>query len=137
MLTAHFNPKINNFLLLCLKVKYRPHQILENIYFKVFQQLKKQNPDVLKKLVPIEGDITVENLGISEENIKILHSEVSVVFHFAATLRLEAVLKESVKHNLYGTDYMFKLSTGIKKLEVLINYFFVIISSDNQKTIYP
>lgn len=66
----------------------------------------------------IEGEVSTENLKISEENMQLLHSEVTVVFHCAATLRLEANLKDAVLQNLYGTDNMLKFCRGMKKLVV-------------------
>lgn len=84
----------------------------------MFQQLRENNPQVLKKIVAIEGDVTMDNLGINESNTKLLYAEVSVVFHVAATVKLGAPLKDSVQQNLFGPQHMLKFCKGMKKLEV-------------------
>ena len=61
-------------------------------YFQLFETLMKTKPEVLKKIVAIEGDMTIPNLGIHEDEMKQLISEVNIVFHMAASLRLEAGL---------------------------------------------
>lgn len=72
----------------------------------------------MQKIVAIDGDITQEGLGISEKDRKILYDNVSIVFHGAATLKLEAELKESVKQNLIGTKNLLNFCLGMKKLVV-------------------
>lgn len=49
--------------------------------------------DWKRKIVPVEGDIAEENLGISDEDWKMLQEGVEVVFHSAATVRFDEDLK--------------------------------------------
>lgn len=49
--------------------------------------------DWKRKIVPVEGDIAEENLGISDEDWKTLQEGVEVVFHSAATVRFDEDLK--------------------------------------------
>lgn len=49
--------------------------------------------DWKSKIVPVEGDIAEENLGISDEDWKMLQEGVEVVFHSAATVRFDEDLK--------------------------------------------
>lgn len=68
----------------------------ENIYFekkKLYDQVKKLYPDFTKKLVPIQGDLSEPDLGISVEERKILIKNVNIVFHSAATVRFDEPLK--------------------------------------------
>jgi thioester reductase-like protein len=53
----------------------------------VFENLKKKDPEQLKKLHVVPGDILVENLGISSEDREMLQRECQVVFHCAACVR--------------------------------------------------
>lgn len=53
----------------------------------------------MKKLVPINGDVNVDKLGLTDEQLQILISETNIVFHCAATLRLEAKLKDAIEMN--------------------------------------
>jgi len=47
----------------------------------------------LDKLVPIAGDITEPDLGLSEEDKQLIVQNVSVVFHLAATVRFDAPIR--------------------------------------------
>lgn len=37
-------------------------------FSKLFDRLRKEQPNVLNKVIPIYGDITLEELGISESD---------------------------------------------------------------------
>ena len=60
---------------------------------KLFEHVKKFHPDFKSKLVMIEGDLLLPNLGISNEDRKIIIDHVSIVFHSAATVRFDEPLK--------------------------------------------
>jgi thioester reductase-like protein len=47
----------------------------------------------LKKVVAIEGDISFPNLGLSDCDRKILTEQVHIVFHVAASVKFDAVLR--------------------------------------------
>lgn len=66
----------------------------------------------------MEGDLGLAGLGLSEENKAILVNEVSIVFNGAASLRLEAGLKDAVRHNTTGTKYVLDLAVEMKQLAV-------------------
>ena len=44
-------------------------------------------------MVPIIGDISEPNLGIRQEDIKLITDNASVVFHLAATIKFDAPLR--------------------------------------------
>jgi fatty acyl-CoA reductase len=87
----------------------------------LFNRLREQNPDALRKLLPIQGDITAEELGLTRETKTILQEEVSLVFHCAATLRLEAKLREAIEMNANGTWRVLQLARGMKQLKVWLS----------------
>jgi fatty acyl-CoA reductase len=84
----------------------------------LFNRLRKENPGALQKLLPVQGDMTLEELGLTPENKARLQEEVSVVFHCAATLRLEAKLKDAVEMNATGTWRVLQLARGMKQIKV-------------------
>lgn len=47
------------------------------ITFQVFESIKKQRPDDLKKIVLVIGDCTLPELGIGEEYQNIIKNEVN------------------------------------------------------------
>lgn len=92
---------------------------------KVFDRVRTEFPARLKKIKAMEGDLGLPGLGLSAENRAILVDEVSVVFNGAASLRLEAGLKDAVRHNTTGTKHVLDLALKMKNLAVsLANYYF-------------
>lgn len=87
----------------------------------VFERLRRENPAVLQKLVAVEGDLAAPGLGLSESDRQRLISEVSVVYHGAASLRLEADLKSAVQQNTRGTERVLQLCREMPKLEALVH----------------
>jgi fatty acyl-CoA reductase len=70
--------------------------------------------------VPIHGDVSLEELGLTPEAKAKLQEQVSVVFHCAATLRLEAKLKDAAEMNTAGTWRMLQLAHGMIQLKVCL-----------------
>lgn len=89
--------------------------------FKIplFERLRKEKPHTFQKVVPIAGDIGVENLGLSPESLKLLE-DVNIIYHAAASLRLDAKLKDSVRFNVEGTYRFMELCKGFKKLQAFV-----------------
>uniref|UniRef100_A0A8D8T7M0 Fatty acyl-CoA reductase n=1 Tax=Cacopsylla melanoneura TaxID=428564 RepID=A0A8D8T7M0_9HEMI len=87
----------------------------------MFLRIRNHKPEVFQKIVPVFGDICREELGIVPEARKILEEEVSVVFHLAATLKLEANLHDAISMNTEGTKRMIQLAKGMKKLVAFVH----------------
>lgn len=87
----------------------------------MFNRIRKEKPHVFKKLVPIQGDVTLEGLGLTEEGKKRLIQETSIVFHGAATLKLESNLKDAVEMNTSGTWRVIQICKQMKNLEVSLD----------------
>ncbi|CAH0578052.1 unnamed protein product [Chrysodeixis includens] len=88
---------------------------------KLFERLREENPKQLEKIKALQGDVLLDNLGLSEEDIMKLSKEVSVVFHFAATLRLEAPLKDNVNMNTCGTQRALNIAKKFDKLAIFVH----------------
>jgi alcohol-forming fatty acyl-CoA reductase len=84
----------------------------------LFDKLRKERPNDLGKIIPINGDITAEELGISRNDQAILCQKVSVVFHSAATVKFDEKLKLSVTINMLGTKRLVELCQRMTRLEV-------------------
>ena len=63
------------------------------IYFQLFDTISQYYPEFRNKLVAIQGDLIEPNLGISDEDEKVLADNVNIVFHSAATVRFDEPLK--------------------------------------------
>uniref|UniRef100_A0A1A9X2G9 Fatty acyl-CoA reductase n=1 Tax=Glossina brevipalpis TaxID=37001 RepID=A0A1A9X2G9_9MUSC len=87
----------------------------------LFEKLRRENPKELCKVIPIGGDITSEQLGISESDQSLLCRTVSIVFHSAATVKFDEKLKLSVTINMLGTKRLVELCHRMMFLEALIH----------------
>lgn len=87
----------------------------------LFQRIRKQKPEVTKKVVALNGDVCSENLGLTNEQLQLLANEIDIVYHFAATLRLEAKLKDAIEMNTVGTKRVIELARKMKKLRSFVH----------------
>ncbi|GAB1862035.1 Fatty acyl-CoA reductase [Camponotus japonicus] len=96
----------------------RFHLILQEEPFRI---LREQYPERLKKLIPINGDMIVDGLSLSETDKERLTSKVSVVFNMAANVRFNLSLKIAVKTNTVGTINIVALAKQMPLLESFIH----------------
>jgi alcohol-forming fatty acyl-CoA reductase len=87
----------------------------------LFEKLLKENPKALEKLLPVYGDVSEANLGLSNDHLSLVVRETNVVFHFAATLNFNAPIKTAVQMNIRGLDYVLNLSKQMRNLRVLLH----------------
>lgn len=73
---------------------------------------------MLEKIVPISGDISIDDLDLSKCDKDTLVNQVSIIFHIAAALNMDAELKNAVNMNTQGTLRMLKLALEMKNLKV-------------------
>ncbi|XP_047038744.1 putative fatty acyl-CoA reductase CG5065 [Helicoverpa zea] len=88
---------------------------------QVFDMLREKNPEGFKKLRIINGDITEEGLGISEDDKRLLREECNIIFHSAACVRFDQKLKDAVNMNTSGTLRMLTLAESMQNLEVFVH----------------
>lgn len=106
----------------------------------LFNRLREERPQDLEKIVPICGDITLPELGISPADQQRLAQTVSVVFHSAATVKFDEALKLSVTINILGTKRLVNLCHSMMNLEALIHVSTAYCNCDRyevKEKIYP
>ncbi|XP_059480668.1 fatty acyl-CoA reductase wat-like [Neocloeon triangulifer] len=81
------------------------------------QIYKKLEKTTMSKVMPINGDVSLPGLGISETDRATLTEKVSVVFHSAATVRFVDPLKHTLITNLRGTNEVINLCKEMKHLK--------------------
>ncbi|KAL7738356.1 hypothetical protein ACLKA6_006676 [Drosophila palustris] len=96
-------------------------RLTELLNAPLFESLRREKPKELSKVIPISGDITSEELGISESDQTLLCRNVSVVFHSAATVKFDEKLKLSVTINMLGTKRLVELCHRMLRLDALIH----------------
>lgn len=96
----------------------------------MFERLRKSQPDAVKKIVPLCGDVNTEGLGLTTTDVDLLINNVNVVFHMAATLKLEAKLKDALEQNTAGTSRVIDVCKKIKNLEAFLHFSTAFCSAD-------
>lgn len=98
---------------------HSPHERLEKILQSpIYDRIRTTDDKILQKLVPVVGDLMNENLGLCDEDIQEISENVSIVFHCAATVKFDEILRVSVQMNLIGTKELIKLCHKMDKLIV-------------------
>uniref|UniRef100_A0A915KWH3 Fatty acyl-CoA reductase n=1 Tax=Romanomermis culicivorax TaxID=13658 RepID=A0A915KWH3_ROMCU len=69
------------------------HRLDGLLHSQLFSILKEKSPHVFEKVIAVDGNLTDENLGLSENDAKTLLNEVSIVFHCAATVKFDEALR--------------------------------------------
>lgn len=110
-------------------------RLSEIINGPLFDKLRKERPNDLGKIIPIQGDITSEELGISDNDQALLCQKVSIVFHSAATVKFDEKLKLSVTINMLGTKRLVELCQRMTRLEVKIIYLKIDLKLKKKKLI--
>ncbi|XKL69644.1 hypothetical protein PGB90_007413 [Kerria lacca] len=93
----------------------------EMLKTRIFNKFWNDNPKILRKIVAITGDVSSNDLGLSAESKEKLLEEVTVIFHVAATLKLDANLKDAVNMNTEGTWRLLQLSCEMKNLVAFVH----------------
>ncbi|XP_063700524.1 putative fatty acyl-CoA reductase CG5065 [Culicoides brevitarsis] len=90
----------------------------ENI---IFDHIKQTNPSVMEKLLPIQGDLMQNGLGMHENDYRLLCESVNIVYHCAASVRFSDPLKIAIKLNSLGTKQMLDLAEQAKNLKAFVH----------------
>lgn len=135
-------PEIENIFLLIRPKKQQTvdHRLQELLSSPLFEKLRREYPEQILKIVPICGDVTEKELGISKADQNILTELVSVVFHSAATVKFDEALKLSITINMVGTKELLCLCRRMYQLEALIHVSTAYCNCDRKdvdEIIYP
>ncbi|CAD6208193.1 GSCOCG00010446001-RA-CDS [Cotesia congregata] len=110
------------YILLRAKRGRSPEMRLDDMLkLPVFDRVRTNKPHVLSKIKVLPGDILEKNFGLSESQQNLLINEVDIIFHFAATLKLEAKLKDAIEMNAIGTAAVLELAKKIPKLKAFVH----------------
>lgn len=101
---------------------------------QVFDLVKKSNPLLCNKIIPIKGDVTLPNLGLSNDARNLITQKVNIVLHSAATVKFNEPLKVAVNMNTKGTSRVIDLCKEMKNL-ISVIYVSTAYSNANRKEI--
>ncbi|CAH1131183.1 unnamed protein product [Ceutorhynchus assimilis] len=87
----------------------------------LFTLLKQEHAESLKKIIPIQGDITEIGFALSANDESILINEVDIFFHIAASVKFDDFLKDAILTNIRGTREAASLALKMKRIEVFMH----------------
>ncbi|KAF2895080.1 hypothetical protein ILUMI_11092, partial [Ignelater luminosus] len=83
----------------------------------IYDGLKRKDPRIFDKVVLIEGDCILPNMGMSEQNQQIILNDVNCVFHCAAIVRFDETLRAYAYANVRATRDLLLLAKSMRNLK--------------------
>lgn len=87
---------------------------------RIFNRLRSERKDatefIFKHLDVISGDITMDRLGMSDEDLQMVKDNINVFIHSAATINFNEPLVDAVNQNVLGTLRLFSIAQESKNL---------------------
>ena len=114
---------INPVPLICVSLAISPVFYFLFPIRQVFENLRKDHPEQMKKIVAVAGDVTLPSFGLSNDDLQTLLDNVSVVFNSAATVKFDEELKTAVQLNVKGPRELLSICRKMKKLQVIFPNF--------------
>lgn len=81
------------------------------------ERIAEQTGTALENFALIEGDITLPQLGIADEDLKLVRDQTTDVFHLAAVYDLAVSKEAAFKVNLEGTKNVNEFVRGLRNLK--------------------
>ncbi|CRL04380.1 CLUMA_CG017471, isoform A [Clunio marinus] len=107
------------FILVRHKKKASPQQRFNDyVKHRIFDGLRSTDPLFSQRIHLISGDITIDDLAMSETDMNILIKELHIIFHCAANVRFDDPIREAININVVGTWRMLQLAEKCEHLEV-------------------
>ncbi|XP_044739752.1 fatty acyl-CoA reductase 1-like [Chrysoperla carnea] len=127
-------PNINKiYVLIRFKKGKKPEdRLADMIQLPLFSEIKKSNLKAFQKLHVINGDLSLPNLNLSDEDKTEIINNVSIIFHCGANLNIHEQIKLSITTNAIGTKDLLRLSNYIQQLDAFV--FLSTIFAHDQKS---
>ncbi|KAL7304301.1 hypothetical protein TKK_0003102 [Trichogramma kaykai] len=87
----------------------------------LFDRLRENRPEAFEKLIPVQGDVSAEGLGLPPIERQFLIDRVSVIFHVAASVRFDDPLRDAIFLNTRSTRDVCILAANMKRLVALMH----------------
>ncbi|XP_017780621.1 PREDICTED: fatty acyl-CoA reductase 1-like [Nicrophorus vespilloides] len=87
----------------------------------LFDSVKELHPENIDKLKYVEGDIRSINLGISQDDLEMLRTNIDIIIHIAATIRFTADLTDAALANIRGTRDICHLALSMERKPILMH----------------
>ncbi|XP_055375872.1 putative fatty acyl-CoA reductase CG5065 [Condylostylus longicornis] len=92
----------------------------ETLSTNLFDILRNKYPDRLKKVIAVNGDVASDDLGLNESDLMLM-SNVSIIFHSAATVRFNETMRQSILINTKGTHEVMKFAQKLSYVKAIVH----------------
>ncbi|KAK0080274.1 hypothetical protein PV326_008262 [Microctonus aethiopoides] len=86
----------------------RPHK--QPVKERLFEKLRKLQPNFMSKVVVIEGNLMENGMNLSDEDRKMIVNEVTLMIHNASNVKFDGRTSLILRCNVLGTKYMLDLA---------------------------
>uniref|UniRef100_A0A1B6E5T0 Fatty acyl-CoA reductase n=3 Tax=Clastoptera arizonana TaxID=38151 RepID=A0A1B6E5T0_9HEMI len=108
------------FLLVRKKRGKNPNERLQELLNDVvFERMLIENKNARNLITLINGDFTLPDLGLSKNDLQIIHN-VDFIFHSAATVNMGEHLKTAFYINVNGTRFLLEQAKQMKNLKAFV-----------------
>lgn len=117
---------------------HRLHQeLIEKKLFAVLKQRWAPNlSSILKKLHAIPGDVSSENLGVNDSNLRSeMWREIDVIIHSAATVTFDDRYDTALAINTYGAKHVAEFATRCVNIKMLLHVSTAYVRGKNSEVI--
>ncbi|XP_059611063.1 putative fatty acyl-CoA reductase CG8303 [Phlebotomus argentipes] len=102
---------------------------------------KNHSSAAFKKIVPVVGELTAENLDFSSSVLHDITKNVNIIFHSAATIKFNSQLKTAIDINVLGTLRTIELAKRLDNLAAYVYFSTAFCNSNNRglilEKVYP
>jgi fatty acyl-CoA reductase len=106
----------------------------------VYDKLRNEQPSSFKKLIPISGDLSKKELGLSPADKQILIESVTIIVHASADVKFNESLRNIIFSNTRSTRDICVLAENMKNLVALVYVSTAYMHTDHpviEEKVYP
>lgn len=102
------------------KRKHITQRLKEYFNEHVFDVMKTENPNYFTKVTCVEGDLSLDNLGLSPADTQAIVENTQVVMHVAATVKFDEYLRDAYNINVKGSKSLILLAEQMQHLRSFV-----------------
>lgn len=102
------------------RTKNSKDRLVDLLRNPVYNGLRKSDPQLLLKLEVLTGDLQLERLGLDDDDLGKVVSEVNCVFHVGATVKFMEKLRKAVLVNVKGVDSLIGICRLMQNLKSVV-----------------
>uniref|UniRef100_A0A8D8WLU6 Fatty acyl-CoA reductase n=1 Tax=Cacopsylla melanoneura TaxID=428564 RepID=A0A8D8WLU6_9HEMI len=102
------------------KRKNIQERLVEYFNDPVFDRMKTENPRYYTQVTCVQGDLSLDQLGLLTEDRKTIVDNTQIILHVAATVKFDEHLADAYNINVKGTKTMIQLAELMKQLQSFV-----------------